>query len=78
MRQAMPQVAAIVDELRQCLGAERVDALLLRAQRGEPVFYAAELVDGELREFGRSASGQRVIAMGGVLHWPANQPGVKR
>ena len=72
MRQTMPQVAGIVDELRQALGAPLVDRLLLAAKTGRPVFYAAEFGDdGVLREFGKSPSGQRVIAMGGVLHWPA-------
>jgi hypothetical protein len=79
MREAMPQVAGMVDELRQVLGAQLIDGLLLRAKRGAPVFYAAEIgADGVLREFGRAPSGQRVIALGGVVQWPANQPGVKR
>jgi hypothetical protein len=46
-----------------------------RAKQGAPVFYAAEVVDGEVREFGRAPSGQRVILMGGQLHWPARKPG---
>jgi hypothetical protein len=73
----MPATAALVDELRTTLGPALVDGLLRRAKQGAPVFYAAEVVDGKLREFGRAPSGQRVIAMGGQLHWPANKPGGK-
>jgi hypothetical protein len=71
----MPNTAALVDELRATLGPALVDGLLRRAKQGAAVFYAAEVVDGQLREFGRAPSGQRVIAMGGQLHWPANKPG---
>ena len=76
LRQSMPATAAMVDELRATLGPALVDGLLRRAKQGAPVFYAAEVVDGKLREFGRAPSGQRVILMGGQLHWPANKPGV--
>jgi hypothetical protein len=71
----MPNTAALVDELRATLGPALVDGLLRRAKQGAPVFYAAEVVDGEVREFGRAPSGQRVILMGGQLHWPARKPG---
>jgi hypothetical protein len=75
LRQAMPVVASMVDELRATLGPALVDGLLRRAKQGAPVFYAAEVVDGQVREFGRAPSGQRVILMGGQLHWPAKKPG---
>jgi len=79
MRQSMPKAAALVDELRQSLGPALVDRLLLAAKRGAPVFYVAEVgSDGQLREFGRAPSGQRVIVMDGLIHWPANRQGVPR
>lgn len=75
MREQMPATAALVDELRATLGPALVDGLLRRAKHGAPVFYPAEVVDGQVREFGRAPSGQRVILMGGQLYWPARKPG---
>lgn len=62
MRQRMPATAALVDELRAALGREAVDTLLRDTARGGRRFYAAELVDGQLREWGRAPSG-RVAAV---------------
>jgi hypothetical protein len=65
LREAMPQCAAIVDELRQVFGREAIDRLLRAAGRGAPVLYLAELgADGELRQWGRAPSG-RVAVCGG-------------
>lgn len=58
LRQRMPATAALVDELRAALGRAAVDALLRDTARGKRRFYAAELVDGELREWGRAPSGR--------------------
>ena len=72
MRETMPETAALVDELRQALGAAVVDRAIRAAAKGGSAFYAAELTaDGELLEFGRTADGQRARAGGGTLTWPA-------
>lgn len=43
MREAMPWVAAVVDELRKEFGAETIDAAIRGAVReGLPTFYACE------------------------------------
>jgi hypothetical protein len=42
MREAMPTVAAWIDELRAEFGAEGIDAQIRAGMRGEPVFWASE------------------------------------
>ena len=64
----MPLTAAIVDDLRQALGAGVVDAILRGTRQGRPMFYAAEVgADGQLREWGRAPSGQRGVVVDGVV-----------
>lgn len=43
MREAMPTVAAWIDELRRVFGAEAIDGSIREGMRGEPnKFFAAE------------------------------------
>jgi hypothetical protein len=43
LRDAMPQTAAFIDELRKAFGAEMIDAQIRKAMKGEPdCFYAEE------------------------------------
>ena len=42
MREQMPQVAAIIDALREAFGAEVVDAAIRRGMRGGQGFHATE------------------------------------
>lgn len=42
MRQAMPGVAAWIDELRAEFGEEGINAQMRRGVAGEPVFWASE------------------------------------
>ena len=64
MRLRMPATAAIVDELRAVLGRAAVAALLRDTARGGRRFFAAELVDGELRCWGRAPSGRVAVVQG--------------
>ena len=68
LRDTMPHTAAIVDELRQVLGAAVVDRALRDAARGGRAFYAAEIGPaGELLQFGAPADGRRARIEGGQL-----------
>lgn len=72
LRDTMPEAAALVDELRAALGAAVVDRAIKAAGKGGSAFYVAELgADGQLREFGRTASGQRAHVAAGAVAWPA-------
>lgn len=61
LREVMPQTAAIVDELRQALGREWADRLVLGGKQGRGTFWTREQCpDGQVREFGsRHQEGQR-------------------
>lgn len=63
MRHLMPETAAIVDELRQTLGTEWADRLVLGGKHGKGTFFARETgPDGVVREFGsRPRDGRRHV-----------------
>lgn len=42
LRQEMPRIASMIDDLRREIGLLPVDRQIRRALRGEPVFYAKE------------------------------------
>jgi hypothetical protein len=42
MRERMPQVAALIDDLRAAFGEEYIDSILRAGMAGKPVFYASE------------------------------------
>lgn len=42
MREQMPVVAALIDEMRKTFGEANIDKVIRRGMRGEPVFYASE------------------------------------
>lgn len=42
MRQAMPTVAAWIDELRDAFGAETINSAIKAGMEGQPTFYASE------------------------------------
>ena len=42
MRDKMPGVASLIDDLRAAFGAESIDRVLAAGMRGEPVFSATE------------------------------------
>jgi hypothetical protein len=71
LRSTMPETAEIVDWLRQQLGRQAADRIVLKGKHGQGGFYAAEVgPDGVLREFGSSGSGQRVrLDEAGKLRW---------
>ena len=71
LRSTMPETAEIVDWLRQQLGRQAADRIVLKGKHGHGGFYAAEVgPDGVLREFGSSGSGQRVrLDKAGKLTW---------
>lgn len=53
LRAVMPETAAIVDELRQALGREWADRLVLGGKQGRGTFRCVEQCpDGVQREFG--------------------------
>jgi hypothetical protein len=58
----MPETAEIVDWLRQQLGRQAADRIVLRGKQGLGGFYAAEIgPDGVFREFGSSRSGGKAV-----------------
>lgn len=61
LREVMPETARLVDELRDVLGREWADRLVLAGRQGKGTFWAREQCpDGETREFGsRRAGGRR-------------------
>jgi hypothetical protein len=73
MREQMPTAAWLVDHLREWVGTEAANALLLRSKRGQVSrgqggFYMAEVgPDGVLREFGTSVDGWRGQVVDGTL-----------
>jgi len=71
LRSTMPETAEIVDWLRQQLGRQAADRIVLKGKHGKGGFYAAEVgPDGVLREFGSTVSGQRVGLDGqGSMVW---------
>lgn len=42
MRENMPQVTALIDDLRSAFGEEYIDSILRAGMAGKPVFYASE------------------------------------
>lgn len=61
MRAVMPETAAIVDWLREQLGAEEADRIVLGGKLGRGTFRAVEVgPDGLRREFGSFK----------LTHWP--------
>lgn len=42
MRQAMPTVAAWIDQMREAFGAEEINAAIRAGIEGQPTFYARE------------------------------------
>lgn len=42
LRQAMPQVATWIDDLREAFGAEEINGAIRRGLAGEPDFHAVE------------------------------------
>ena len=42
MREQMPGVAALIDDLRKAFGAAYIDGIIAAGMRGEPVFAASE------------------------------------
>jgi hypothetical protein len=42
MREAMPQTAKLIDDLRSAFGAEYIDKIIRAGMAGHPVFYASE------------------------------------
>jgi len=53
LRDVMPETAALVDELRQVLGVEWANRLLVQGKAGKGGFWARETDrDGVVREFG--------------------------
>jgi hypothetical protein len=53
LRGVMPETAGLVDELRQVLGVEWANRLLLQGKAGKGCFWAQETgPDGVVREFG--------------------------
>lgn len=58
LRELMPETAALVDELRQALGREWADRLVLGGKQGKGTFWAQETgPDGVVREFGSRRKG---------------------
>ncbi|MEY2685805.1 MAG: hypothetical protein RL375_3 [Pseudomonadota bacterium] len=53
LREVMPETAALVDEMRQVLGVEWANRLLLQGKAGKGGFWSKETgPDGVVREFG--------------------------
>lgn len=68
MREVMPETAAFIDACRAQFGRDVIDAIIMRAKRGDPVFHAAEIgPDGQLRQFGTARRGQVVSVSGGKV-----------
>ena len=42
LREQMPQVAAIIDDLRRTFGQEYIDKIIRAGMKGQPVFFASE------------------------------------
>lgn len=60
MREAMPQVAAFVDAMREAFGADQVDPSIRAGMRGEPNRFWAREAGLELgTQFDRPAGGER-------------------
>lgn len=77
LRGVMPQVAQVVDEMRQVLGKEWADRIVAGGQAGRGTFYAWEVgPDGVLRDFGSWHGGQRVQVVDGQVVPPPRPKGV--
>jgi hypothetical protein len=60
LREVMPEAAQVVDWLREQLGKERADRIVLKGKAGRGGFYVAEVgPDGVFREFGSTSDGRR-------------------
>lgn len=65
LREQMPATAEIVDWLRQQLGTEAADRIVLAGKHGKGRFWAQETgADGQVREFGSRRQGTQ---------WPAGK-----
>lgn len=42
LREAMPQTAAWIDQLREAFGSEHINSQIRKGLRGEPTFYSKE------------------------------------
>lgn len=42
MREQMPVVCALIDDMRKVFGKDNIDAVMRDGMRGKPVFYATE------------------------------------
>ena len=70
LRQVMPVAAEIVDWLRQQLGQQAADAIVLKGKAGRGGFYVAEIgPDGVFREFGSTKGGRRCQLQEGRVVW---------
>jgi len=77
LRETMPKVAQMVDELRQALGRELVDRQIAKGMKGQGTFYAWERgTDGVLRDCGSWRDGKRVQLVDGQVVPPAWTKGV--
>lgn len=71
MRESMPEVAAWIDEMRQALGRERIDAAIKAGLKGKGAFYATEIgADGQRLEVGRVRDGAPPVWTGTGFAWP--------
>lgn len=65
MREVMLQTARLVDELRQVLGKEWADRIVLGGKLGKGTFWAQETgPDGVTREFGSKPPARRPATAG--------------
>ena len=80
LRQVMPVTAELVDWLRQEMGPEQADKILLKGKQGRGGFYAAEVgPDGVLREFGSTQDGRRCsFDAEGRAVWAGGPAGLRR
>ena len=70
LRAVMPVAAEIVDWLREQLGKQAADAIVLKGKAGRGGFYVAEIgPDGVFREFGSTKGGRRCELRKGRVVW---------
>lgn len=63
MREAMPLVAAFIDDLRAAFGADAVNAHIRRGMAGEPGFWASEnghILGTKMPECGNAITADRM------------------
>jgi hypothetical protein len=71
MRDTMPTVAELVDELRLALGRELVDKAIKAGMQGKGAFYATEVgADGQRLEVGRVRDSAPPVWTGTGFAWP--------